>query len=78
MGALDRNLARRRAVLASRRAAAPVVALDPVAAYAFGFAMVVASALASALQCPRLSKRGLWLALVPARYWVAQVALGPD
>jgi hypothetical protein len=48
--------------------AAPGVALDPLAAYTIAFAMVVASALVSAINCPSLGKRGLWyaaLACVP-------------
>jgi hypothetical protein len=55
-------------LLVAASAIAPRVTLDPVVAYAIGFAMVVASALASALCCPRLDKRALWfsaLACVP-------------
>lgn len=47
------------AILVAASTAAPHLALDPVVAYVIGFAMVVASALVSALLCPRLGKRAL-------------------
>jgi hypothetical protein len=63
-------------LLALACAVAPKLTVDPVAAFAIGFGVVVASAIATALACPPLARRALWLGLIPlvVLAWLAQSA----
>lgn len=46
-------------------AAAPYAPVDPLAAYAIGFAFVAGSAIAVGQACPRVHRRTLWLLVLP-------------